>query len=178
MRRVLGVATFAALASLLAGQAVQGDLPTFIHTAAPRYDAAAWAHGGERFPERRTPGVSNSGMAARRCHGFLCISGCGGLLRRQAFLVCEARYKAGSLANLAGGFERRSAAPSRDDSRRLHTAVLYARWPGRVHAGYDDGIGDGNLIGERENERADSRSRLVSHRRRASGWTNSVRVAR
>jgi hypothetical protein len=50
MRRVLGVAAFATLASLLAGQAVQGDLPTFLYTAAQRYNAAAWTHGGERFP--------------------------------------------------------------------------------------------------------------------------------
>ena len=50
MRRVLGVAAFAALASLLTGEAVQGDLPTFLYTAAPRYDAGAWARGGERFP--------------------------------------------------------------------------------------------------------------------------------
>lgn len=49
MRRVLG-ATLAALASILSGQTLQGDLPAFIYTAAPRYDAAAWTHGGERFP--------------------------------------------------------------------------------------------------------------------------------
>ena len=50
MVRVLGAATLAALASLATLQAAQGDLPTFLFTAAPRYEAAAWAHGGERFP--------------------------------------------------------------------------------------------------------------------------------
>jgi hypothetical protein len=41
---------FAALASLLTAQTTSINLPTFIYTAAPHYDAAAWAHGGERFP--------------------------------------------------------------------------------------------------------------------------------
>src|SRR5208283_1750306 len=50
MVRTLGAATLAALASLATLQAAHGDLPTFLFTAAPRYEAAAWAHGGERFP--------------------------------------------------------------------------------------------------------------------------------
>lgn len=40
-----------ALATLLAGQATWSDLPPFLYTAAPRYEPAAWSHGGERFPE-------------------------------------------------------------------------------------------------------------------------------
>jgi hypothetical protein len=41
----------AALVSLLAGQAKRSDPPPFLYTAAARYDAAAWNHGGERFPD-------------------------------------------------------------------------------------------------------------------------------
>jgi hypothetical protein len=41
----------AALVSLLAGQGRRSDLPPFLYTAAARYDAAAWNHGGERFPD-------------------------------------------------------------------------------------------------------------------------------
>jgi hypothetical protein len=37
-------------ASVLTGDAVRSDLPAFLYTAAPRYDAAAWSRGGERFP--------------------------------------------------------------------------------------------------------------------------------
>ena len=44
-------AVLAALVSLLAGQVKLRDLPSFFYTAAPRYDAAAWNHGGERFPD-------------------------------------------------------------------------------------------------------------------------------
>ncbi|HUE02208.1 MAG TPA: hypothetical protein VMR62_21745 [Bryobacteraceae bacterium] len=51
MRWVLGAAMLAALTSLLTGQAVRSDLPPFLYTAAPRYEAAAWNHGGERFPD-------------------------------------------------------------------------------------------------------------------------------
>jgi len=40
-----------ALVSLLAGQARPGDGPAFLYTAAPRYEAAAWNRGGERFPD-------------------------------------------------------------------------------------------------------------------------------
>jgi hypothetical protein len=41
----------AAVASVLTGQAVVSGLPPFLYTAAPRYEAAAWNHGGERFPD-------------------------------------------------------------------------------------------------------------------------------
>ncbi len=51
MRWMLGAGMFAALVSLLAGQAKRSDLPPFLYTAAARYDAAAWNHGGERFPD-------------------------------------------------------------------------------------------------------------------------------
>jgi hypothetical protein len=48
---MLGAGILAALVSLLAGQASRSDLPPFLYTAAARYDAAAWNHGGERFPD-------------------------------------------------------------------------------------------------------------------------------
>jgi hypothetical protein len=51
MRWVLGVALLAVLTSVLTGQAVRNDVPPFLYTAAARYDAAAWNHGGERFPD-------------------------------------------------------------------------------------------------------------------------------
>src|ERR1035438_5262138 len=51
MRWMLRAAVLAALVSLLAGQAQLRDLPSFLYTAAPRYEAAAWNHGGERFPD-------------------------------------------------------------------------------------------------------------------------------
>ncbi|HMD69756.1 MAG TPA: hypothetical protein VKF41_00350, partial [Bryobacteraceae bacterium] len=51
MRWVLGAGLAAALVSLLAGQAKRNDLPPFLYTAAARYDAAAWNHGGDRFPD-------------------------------------------------------------------------------------------------------------------------------
>jgi len=51
MRWMLGAGMLAALVSLLAGQARRSDLPPFLYTAAARYDAAAWNHGGERFPD-------------------------------------------------------------------------------------------------------------------------------
>ncbi len=51
MRWVLGVSMLAAVAALLAGQARRGDVPAFLYTAAPRYEAAAWNQGGERFPD-------------------------------------------------------------------------------------------------------------------------------
>lgn len=51
MRWVLGVAMLVVLTSVLTGQAARTDLPPFLYTAAARYDAAAWNHGGERFPE-------------------------------------------------------------------------------------------------------------------------------
>src|SRR5271165_7038735 len=47
MRGIFWIAMLAALASVLAGQAV----PPFVYTAAVRYDAAAWNQGGDRFPE-------------------------------------------------------------------------------------------------------------------------------
>jgi hypothetical protein len=40
-----------ALVSFLTGQVIPGDLPPFLYTAAPRYEASAWSHGGERFPD-------------------------------------------------------------------------------------------------------------------------------
>src|ERR1035438_5733471 len=51
MRWMLRAAVLAALVSLLAGQAQLRNLPPFLYTAAPRYEAAAWNHGGERFPD-------------------------------------------------------------------------------------------------------------------------------
>jgi hypothetical protein len=51
MRWTLGAATLAALVSLLAGQAGRTDEAAFIYAAAPRYEAAAWDQGGERFPD-------------------------------------------------------------------------------------------------------------------------------
>src|ERR1017187_10521227 len=51
MRWVLRAAMLVALATLLAGQAIRSDLPPFLYTAAPRYEPAAWTHGGERFLE-------------------------------------------------------------------------------------------------------------------------------
>ena len=47
---MLRAAVLVAAVYLLAGQAKLRDLPSFLYTAAPRYDAAAWNHGGERFP--------------------------------------------------------------------------------------------------------------------------------
>ena len=51
MRWVVGVTIFAVFACLLTGDAVRNNLPPFLYTAAPRYEAAAWNHGGERFPD-------------------------------------------------------------------------------------------------------------------------------
>ena len=50
MRWRLGTGILVGLATLLAGQALRSDLPPFLYTAAPRYVAAAWNQGGERFP--------------------------------------------------------------------------------------------------------------------------------
>jgi Hydrazine synthase alpha subunit middle domain len=47
---MFGAAMLAALASLLTGQAIHSELPSFLYTSTPRYDAAAWTHGGDRFP--------------------------------------------------------------------------------------------------------------------------------
>jgi hypothetical protein len=38
------------LASLLMGQATKNELPPYLYTAAPQYEASAWTHGAERFP--------------------------------------------------------------------------------------------------------------------------------
>ena len=46
----LRVALLMGLVSQAPAQA-PGDLPSFVYTAAPRYEPAAWSHGGERFPE-------------------------------------------------------------------------------------------------------------------------------
>jgi hypothetical protein len=51
MRWMLGAVMLVVLASLVAGQATKSDLPPFLYTAAPRYEAAAWNQGGERFPD-------------------------------------------------------------------------------------------------------------------------------
>ncbi len=82
MRWVLGVALLAVLTSVLTGQAVRNDVPPFLYTAAARYDAAAWNHGGDRFPDgahlvlassegRRdaVPGFFASADAAVSCDG-------------------------------------------------------------------------------------------------------------
>ena len=47
----LRAAVVAALVSFVAGQSLPSDLLTFLYTAAPRYEPAAWTLGADRFPE-------------------------------------------------------------------------------------------------------------------------------
>ncbi len=51
MRWMLQGTLLGVLVSLLAGQAVRSGRSPFVYTAAPRYEAAAWSQGRERFPD-------------------------------------------------------------------------------------------------------------------------------
>ena len=48
---MLGAAMLMSLVSFLTGEVIPSDLPPFLYTAAPRYEAAAWNQGAERFPD-------------------------------------------------------------------------------------------------------------------------------
>lgn len=50
MRWMLGAMLVTVIASTMAGQGSPGERASFIYTAAPRFEAAAWAHGADRFP--------------------------------------------------------------------------------------------------------------------------------
>ena len=111
---MFGAAMLAALASLLTGQAIHSELPSFLYTSTPRYDAAAWTHGGDRFPSGAHLVLVTPEGHRSLVPSILRISRRQRVLRWPPDPVCRPGYQAGSLADLGGRCHRRHPSTSGD----------------------------------------------------------------
>jgi hypothetical protein len=130
----LRAAVLAALVSFVAGQSLQNGLLTFLYTAAPRYEPAAWNQGGERFPEGARLVLMTAGTRRDVAPGFFASADASVSFdgRRVLFSGKASRQDRWQIweTDLAGGSPRQLSAASDTCLRPLYLpggGIVYTR---------------------------------------------------